>query len=281
MGINAVLYKCQSKSKIKLTKQGITVLFIAVLFYGCKSNESVLLRLNYAKDEEQSFTIAVKCNCSPEMHLMESLKTTFTADSVSNDHQYHLSSRINFIKTDINLGGFFGNGISEKFDSEKNRGIMDYKEQELAVKYDSIMDRYYQLTYNDRGEVVVPFNLNGKVVGAPFGPGMIQVSYPNKKVKVGDSWMVNMVGPLVSSAARIINGGFVFNYTVNDITDDKVILDVDIQKESQSELGSSTTAALKLSGVYTINRKNGRIETGYIKLPQVNCENALISITTN
>lgn len=262
-------------------KPRIAAIFIVILLNGCKSNESVLLRLNYAKDEEQSFTIAVKCNCSPEMHLIESLKTTFTADSASKDHQYHLTSRINVIKTDINLGGFFGDGLSEQFDSEKNRGAMDYKEQALATKYDSIMSSYYQLTYNDRGEVTTPFSLNGKVVGAPFGPGVVQVSYPNKKVKVGDSWDNNMVGPLVSSAARLINGNFVFNYTVKDITADKVFLDVDVRTRFKSGLGNSAASGFKASGVYTINRKNGRIETGYIKLPQVNCDNALISITTD
>jgi len=264
---------------MKTTKLYVILLLVAVIFFGCKSKESVLLRLKYAKADEQHYTIAVKYVCSADIHMNTSMGVMLLIDSVSKGSEFFVTSKIDAIKTDINLGNFLGNDFNENYDSKTPYNEMSPEELALGDKYDSVMSKYYSLSYNNRGEILKPFNLYGKTVAAPYGAGLVQIAYPERKVKVGDTWTVNMQSPLASSVSKVFAADCIFTYVINDITADKVMINVDIKIQSKG-LMAGFTRAFKANGVYTVNRANGRIDNGYLKIPAKSCDEALVSITT-
>ena len=102
------------------------------------------MRLKYQKGDEQSFQVRFRAFCDATMHASSVIEATFTADSVANNgSQYSISTKINALKTDIDIGGFTPDGgIGEHYDSKKDYSEMSSDEQLLDKQYEAILQPY-------------------------------------------------------------------------------------------------------------------------------------------
>ena len=156
---------------------------------------------------------------------------------------------------------------------------MSTDEQLLDKQYEAILQPYYAIAFNELGEVVKPFTILGKNVEQPFGAGIVQLSYPGKKVSEGDSWSVVISGPLfkLGKGNNLLAAAFNFTYTINEIAEKKVVIKVDVAAVADSRV-SSLTKNIKANGEYVVDRANGRVISARIDIPMPNCDNAVISV---
>jgi hypothetical protein len=250
-------------------------LFLLIIFLaGCKSSESVLLRLKFKKGDEQAFIIHIKAKCSTSTYLDSRIEANYIADSVINGSQYYLTSKINAIKTDIK-GELMDQNVEVHYDSRKSLADMGQAERELDNKLNKLLSSYYNITFNEKGEVEKPFTVFGKEVVQPFGPTLIQLPFPEKKVKVGDNWTVKIKSPFTNATTNLIASDVTFNYVINNITKDNVIIDAQLDIDFNGDISKH----MQGKGKYTIDRVTGRTLDGYISMPMNGCgEDTLISI---
>jgi hypothetical protein len=255
-------------------KQLTAVILLMAFLIGCKSDESVLLRLRFKKGDEQTFIIHVKAKCSASTYLDSRIEASYIADSVINDSQYYLTSKINAVKTDIK-GELMDQNVEVHYDSRKSLVDMGQAERDMDSKLDKLISSYYNITFNEKGEAEKPFTVFGKEVLQPFGPALVQLSFPVKRVKVGDSWTVKIKNPFTNPTTNLISSDVTFNYVVDNITKDNVIIDVQLD----IDFNGDASKHMQGKGNYTIDRVTGRTLEGYISTPMNGCdEDILISI---
>lgn len=250
--------------------------FISLIIFlaGCKSNESVLLRLRFKKGDEQTFIIHVKAKCSTSTYIDSRIEANYIADSVINGSQYYLTSKINAVKTDMK-GELMGQNVEVHYDSRKSIAEMGQTERDLDSKLDKLISSYYNITFNEKGEPEKPFTVFGKETVQPFGPALVQLSFPAEKVKVGDSWSVKIRNPFANPTTKLTASNVTFKYVINDITKDIVIIDAQLDMN----IDGDASQHMQGTGKYTIDRVTGRTLEGYISTPISGCdENLLVSI---
>jgi hypothetical protein len=246
----------------------IVLFLLAISLIGCKSHEPILLRLKYAKGDERNFTLKIKCFCSRDLYLNSEVGASFHVDSVTHNSDYLITSRVDAIKMDFHVDDIINNELSQKYDS--NDGLPN-------DKYDAILDGYYTFVLNNMAEVTDGYHLGKSPQLLPFNIGIVQLTYPEKKVGIGDSWTTDINLPLTGTGTRLFVTNCTFTYTINNITDDKVIIDVEAKINSREQM-NGVAKSLSASGAYTIYRKNGQVKDAYLKIPQLGCDDALISV---
>ena len=260
-------------------KQLTALIFLIVILTGCKSNESVLLRLKFKKDDEQPFAVSYKDKCGNVGYLDVRINASYTADSDLTKDQYYLTAKVSSVKADMNFDALLMQNVELHYDSEQRLNDMGPAEREMNTKMDTVLSSYYDITVNSKGQITKPFTRIGKPIKQPFGAALVQLPFPDRKVKVGDSWTAEMENPLANAATRTIGGNMTFTYTVNDITKTNVIIDAQLDVNFKRALmNSSGDNHMHGTGQYIIDRTNGRTISGYFTVPMQGCDDALISI---
>jgi len=250
------------------------ILLLIPFLFGCKSKDFVLLRLKYKPSEEQNYSISVKCDCHSELHYYTNTSVKFTMDSLIGNNEYSMFVQLTAMKVNVKIDGLMTPGVfSENYDSRQSPQSyrdMDENQREVSAKYDSILANTYTLSFDKRGNVLKPFAIGAKPVKAPFNAQIIQLPYPEGKVKVGDTWTTALQSPF-GTTARFGSGRYTLTYTVGAIDNIRVKVDVVFAVEGDPNVRGS--------GTYNVNRATGHVEDGYINIPVPGCgDDALISI---
>lgn len=250
---------------------------LCILIAGCKSKESVLLKLKYSKQEEQAFAITIRLHCSSSSYIDLETHAHLSLDSTVNNSLYFLTAKVDAIKNDIEFGGVFPLTRSVHYDSQKSYAEMSNDERDMDDQFDAIKSNYYHITLDNSGGAVRPFTVAGKTVEPPFGINLVQLPFLGRKVKVGDTWTRRVYNPLKTTVGRLLSSNYTFTFTVDDIKANQVLIDVEMKVQSKLPYKNEMTG-YDAKGVYTIDRNTGQTISGYIKMPAGECGEALISV---
>ncbi len=250
---------------------------LCVILFGCKSKESVFLKLKYDKKNNDAFVIAVKLKCSSENYIDLETHAHLTLDSAVNNSRYFLTAKVDAIRNDVEFGGLFPMTRSLHYDSQKSYGEMSNEERQVDDQLDALKLNYYHVTMDQWGNVATPFTVIGKPADPPFGMGLVQIPFPDKKVKVGDTWTRSLQNPMKTSLARLMSSDYTFIYTINDIKPDQVLIDVEMKVSSRGMYKTQATG-FDAKGSYTVDRNTGQTISGYVRMPLGDCGDALISV---
>jgi hypothetical protein len=214
-------------------------IFLAIAFCGCKqNNESILLRLKYKKGEEKTFTLDQNASRTGAMDMHNQIVIAFLVDSVASNGTYIMTARLKGIKMDSKAGE-----IVEHYDSHDKYTDMDENAQAMDKTLDAAFSAYYDISVDDRGNVVSPFKTSVVGADAPIDMSEIQLIYPEHKVKVGDRWTGSRKNKLLSTVNQ-------YTYTVSDITPQRVIIKVNADIKGIKAL----TGDMKAEGEYVIDK---------------------------
>lgn len=258
MKIILYLY-CYMRFKIYLA------LIIATALFSChKNEESVLLRLKYKKGDEKTFVIEQNASGSAYVNIHFQTQIAFTVDSViKNGTEIIMIARLKSLKSDTKTGETI-----EHYDSNDKPQDMDEAAKEMDAKLQSSLNSYFDISFNDRGEVVKPFSASLKGVGEPIAPTDVQLVYPEQKVKIGDTWSDERENKLLSTTNK-------FTYAISDITKDNVIIHVAALIQGFKSLAKDANA----EGEYIINRQNGQLISSRLDLPMMGGGRAVLSVS--
>lgn len=240
-------------------------LFAGLSLCACKRNtESVLLRLKYYSGDEKNFVLDQNASSGSLMKMHSQTEISFMVDSATSNGVYVMTARVKGLKMDTE-----GAGATQHYDSRDKYTNMNENALELDKTFRSVLDAYYNVSLDDRGRITAPLKAPG--AEAPIDMAEVQLEYPEKNIKIGDSWTGERVNKLFGSTNK-------YTYTVSDITKDKVFLKVNVDIGDIKGL-QKLTGKLKGEGEYEINRANGQLIKSRIDIPTGRGIRAVISVT--
>jgi hypothetical protein len=208
----------------------ICVTVIALLCTACQRGpKNILLRLHYHKNTYLDITYrtyAVRKENQDEPLRNEIAKMGFTVDSVINDSLYHLSAKFDFVRVK-NRSRF----KSEEYSSDEDEKQMSTQAKQLHQQFKPVLKSTFNLTINDRGQIVKPFSFrNGVNIPQSFSPiqfEMCQIVFPKEKLALGDDWTNEGKVPLTG-------GKRITNYQIESIKDEIITIKVSGKVEIDS-----------------------------------------------
>jgi len=212
----------------------LLVLFLVVSSTITFSQESVLLRLNYAKGDVYQANMSMNQDMGAIMTMSMNVDMDMSITDVSGEN---FTSEMKFTRLSMNM---LQGGNSMTFDSSKSEDELDQTGKMMKAQMDPMLKALIVLKGNNLGEI-------SEVNITPNVPGMedmakqySSVVYPKEAVKVGSTWSM-------SQEQKGMKMNYV--YTVKSIVVDSVVLSV-----SGDVSGMATGTII---GEMTIDAKTG------------------------
>jgi hypothetical protein len=228
----------------------LTLITLLITLGSCKNNESILLRTKYTVGDEQTYTLTQSGGGNGK-HYNSTTEFTVTLDSVLKSGGNKFFVKINSIKQDSDLDSSpvgAEQSVFSHYDSEKRYDEMTPGEKEMHLLLKDVFKTQYTIVIDNRGNITRPFgDWWGKPVEQPLDFTHVQLTFPEKRIKEGDSWTQEH-----KTAVGTVNN---FTYTVSSIKENEIFITVAGKIKGFSGLTPDGTA----SGEYIINRADGKL----------------------
>ncbi|WP_046743973.1 DUF6263 family protein [Kordia zhangzhouensis] len=241
-----------------ITKVIRTVILVLFLTSCSKNSNKVSSSLNYEKGFTQTLVYETKTSANEMGSFQESNEIQFTLDSITKDSNYVFTGVLKRIKYESDMFG-----SQEGFDTEviKSISTKKLKESELEM-YNEVkdyLDEEFTLLTDKYGKTIK----EAAFKNAPYRNASIvsqfsasPITFPKEPLTVGTTWNYETENPLLPSQKMV------FKYTVDDITADKIMIDVAMTIDGIGGMLKATTA----NGTYEIDRTSKRFLSGERKM---------------
>jgi hypothetical protein len=228
---------------------------IMVLFLiSCKTKntDKVSPYLNFEKGFSQTLVYETITSAIQMGSMQESNEILFVLDSITADSSYIFTGKVTHVKYSSDIFG-----EKENFDSNRLKSIntMSQTELDLYNEIKSYLNKEFVIILDKQGNLLKKARYNNNIILDPIiseGYTIAPVIFPNEKLYVDYTWEQNVANPSIKSQESK------FNYTVADITDDRIILDVIFKIGAVEGLLKENEAR----GSYEIDRKTKRFIKG-------------------
>jgi hypothetical protein len=226
---------------------------IVLLSGGCyqQKNESVLLRLKPERGDLKVVTVFLTATQKSKEILNNETEVKFIVDSVTSKGVVYLVDLLSLkMMTDV------GDKKME-FNSQEETEHIDKNDKTLHKRFQNTIRALYSLSCDHRGNVTAPLKpIGGNRAVPPIDMDLIQLIFPEKKVKIGDSWTSQKKNQVLSTTNT-------FTYTVQAIERDYVVIDVTALVQGVKSRTPDATA----KGQYVINRADGSLVWAFLNMP--------------
>lgn len=232
-----------------MLKTTLALLCALFLFAGCgDSNNPVLLRLDMKKGE--TFTLVSKISTDVQsMSLNTEEVIKLSVDSADNNEMVLVGDVVS-IKSESDMMG-----EKESYNSDKKTEEMTADELEMHNEFTKVLNTNFHFKVNNRGQLTRGMTYqDGQTMASeenPFDLDNFFISFPEKEIKVGDSWEEEKTSAFLDIKS-------VFTYKVKEITDKEVIISVTKNIGPIKGVSQGNVA----SGDYVIDRATGRLLKG-------------------
>ncbi len=226
----------------------LSLLPILLLLINCnnKSNETHSPYLNFEVGFEQILVNSTKTVSNQMGSFNEINETKYVLDSISVDSTYHFTGKTIRVKYASDIFG-----ERESFDTNNMKDInqMTSDELELYNEVKATLNNPFTFEIDRNGKMITTPKfkdlsysyLNSDIEQRTISP----VIFPNEGLYVGYQWTQKTTNPLIKS--QNIN----FTYTVENITKDHIILDVEMVMDGIGSVLDNN----KAKGTYKIDKK--------------------------
>jgi hypothetical protein len=226
---------------LKWRNSPFAVIITIFLFSACsdKKSDGIRLRLNYPKGFEQVIISEITTSGSSISNIENIIEMNFKLDSVINNETYLFTARVLRMRSKM-----VTDAGTETYDSEKENSFPAF---ERLVRSD------LTIQINRYGKVVQPFLFAGsqEKAGSVIDMSKIQLIFPDKELKVGDTWKSEGKNELVSGLTRT-------TYELKEVTD----TELKIKVIAKIEDGTGMLGDKQLKGEYILDRKTNRLKAG-------------------
>ncbi|WP_430410424.1 hypothetical protein [Kordia sp.] len=240
-----------------MIKKTLLAVILVLFLTSCsnKSTDQVSPYLNFEKGFSQTLVVETKTSATKDMSFQESREIQFQLDTVTKDSSFVFTGKIirMIYKSDM-----FGE--KEGFDTQvvkaiNNTSKMSASELEIYNEIKNTLDKEFTIILDKRGNLLKTATFkDGTYIDPEIAKSytVAPIIFPDEKLAVGYSWEFNTENPIIPTQK------IKHIYTVDNITADKIILDVKVEINALSTLLESNVA----TGVYEIDRKTKRFIKG-------------------
>jgi len=217
----------------------INVLLLGlILFCGCSNKKSagIRLRLNYPDNFQQVIVSHIITSGSATANLDNIIELKLELDSVINTETYLFTARVLRMRS--------------KMESSEGTETYDSEKESSFPAFDRILRSPLSIRINRKGEVVQSFQFAGSEenAGDIIDMSKIQIVFPDRELKVGDTWKNENSNSLISAFTQT-------TFKLKEVTDS----DVKIGVEADIKDGTGLLGHKKLRGEYRLDRRTNRL----------------------
>lgn len=240
---NGITFELRTNKKHNNMKKLCTLLLLAVTLIST-AQESTLLRLKYNKGDQYLVKMAINQDMGGGAMLVNMGMDMKIDVKDAKDGVYDTEMSFARMSMDMN-----GQGMNVKVATDSKDEDLDEQGKMMKAQMASALEMVIGAKVDDRGKTSDMKIIKGTGDIEQFKQSNNSVEYPEKAVKVGDTWVEEKE-----------NKGMIMKYTykVESITSSDVILAVG------GEVSGAATGTFK--GKMDINRDNGIPKNGEIKM---------------
>lgn len=210
-------------------KKILTLLVFAITF-STVAQEEVLLRLNYKKGDTYLF----KVNMEQDMGMMQMTMNMNMQTDVTDASEDAIETKNKFVKITMEMNAM---GEKMKYDSDDKEEDMDEFGKGMHSKMKDLKDVEIAMTYDKLGNIKAKDLKDGQeAVANLFKENSSSFVLPKEAVKVGSSWTFQKESKGMTNK---------YKYTVKEIKEDTVLIDVTGEVTGEGEGTSKGTGVIE------------------------------------
>ncbi|AXG69406.1 hypothetical protein KORDIASMS9_01628 [Kordia sp. SMS9] len=237
------------------------ILFLTVVLFlvscSSKSTDVVSSTLHFKKGFTQTLVFSTKTSANKMGSFEDANEVHFQLDEITSDSMYLFTGKVTRMQYESDIFG-----EKESLDTEVIKALNSTKrlsETELEM-YNDIkyyIDEEFTFTLDKYGNIIEKAKFTNaspmadQTIVAQYTP-IPTFSFPTEKLAVGTTWNYETSNPLIETQKMK------FTYTIDDITEDKIFIDVNLEIDGLAGMLKKTTA----TGIYEIDRKTKRFIKG-------------------
>ncbi|WP_298508274.1 hypothetical protein [uncultured Kordia sp.] len=241
-------------------KKSFLICLIMVSFLvGCtsKSTDKVSSTINFEKGFTQTLVFGTNTSASKMGFFEDKNEVQFRLDEITSDSSFVFTGKVTRMQYKSDMFGEKENVDTEIVKALNNTNKMSATELEVYNDIKQYLDKEYTFTLDKYGTMIksAEFKDQSLFLDASIIKGFSIVptmSFPKEDLAVGVTWDYNTTNPLMESQK------IKFSYTVDDITNDKIFIDVQMEMDGIGGVLSKN----KAEGRYEIDRKTKRFIKG-------------------
>lgn len=219
----------RNQDKNKKMKKILTLLVFAITF-STVAQEEVLLRLNYKKGDTYLF----KVNMEQDMGMMQMTMNMNMQTDVTDASEDAIETKNKFVKITMEMNAM---GEKMKYDSDDKEEDMDEFGKGMHSKMKDLKDVEIAMTYDKLGNIKAKDLKDGQeAVANLFKENSSSFVLPKEAVKVGSSWTFQKESKGMTNK---------YKYTVKEIKEDTVLIDVTGEVTGEGEGTSKGTGVIE------------------------------------
>ncbi|MFK7747682.1 MAG: hypothetical protein AB8B65_04785 [Kordia sp.] len=218
-----------------------------------KSTDKVSSSLNFEKGFTQTIVYETETSASQMGSFQEMNVVKFQLDEITNDSAFVFTGKVTRMQYTSDM---FGEKESVDTDNVNTDG-MSSNELDMYTDIKRYVNEEFTFTLNKYGNVIKSSEFKNKP--SYIDPSVIgqyttvpTMSFPKEKLAVGTTWEYNTTNPLIASQK------IKFVYTIDDISKDKIFIDVNMTIDGIAGMLKKSTA----KGTYEIDRNTKRFIKG-------------------
>ncbi len=241
-------------------KKSFLISLTMVLFLvscSTKSTDNVSSTLHFEKGFTQTLVFGTKTDANKMGSFQDSNEVHFQLDEITSDSTFIFTAKVTRMQYEADMFG-----EKESLDTEVIKTLNSTEKLN-----DTELDMYNDIKYYIDEEFTFTLDKYGNIIkkatfknASPMLDQSIVEQYtpvptfglPTEKLALGTTWNYDTRNPLIASQKMK------FTYTIDDITDDKIFINVRMKIDGLAGMLKKTTA----TGMYELDRKTKRFIKG-------------------
>ncbi|WP_108113283.1 hypothetical protein [Kordia periserrulae] len=242
-----------------MRKSFYSIVTMVLFLVSCsqKSTDKVSSTINFPKGFTQTLVLGTETSANKQGSFEEMSYVHFQLDEVTADSTFVFTGKVTRMQYKSDIFGEKESLDTEVIQSLNSTKRLSATELEMYNDIKQYLDKEFTLTLDKYGNIIKEAQFKGDdsyLYDTSFVDQYtpVPLAFPKEKLAVGTTWDFNTENPLIASQK------IKYVYTVDDITEDRIFVDVEMTIDGFAGMLKKN----KAKGIYEIDRKTKRFIKG-------------------